>query len=56
MHFLHIRPVDDEVLKIMMPNAWWPGKTDMEDPEAKEYKATCDVLKIHIQGLRKIFN
>jgi len=50
MHFLHIRPVDDEVLKIIMPNGWWAGKSGPEDPEAIAYKATCDSLKHHIQG------
>jgi len=60
MHFLHIRPMDETVLKEIIPETWWPGKSAENSSGAVTYENTCRSIQQKISGminslLRSIF-
>lgn len=51
MHFLHIRPMDETVLKEVIPDTWWPGKfADNNSDSANAYESTCQTIQDRITG------
>jgi hypothetical protein len=49
MHFLHIKPVDEDVLKAVIPNGWFPGKSDRTSKEAIAHEIACNVIQERIR-------
>ncbi len=50
MHFLHIRPMDETVLKEVIPDAWWPGKSAANSSSATAYESTCQTIQDRVTG------
>lgn len=50
MHFLHIRPVDETVLKEVIPETWWPGKSGEDSRQA--YENSCLNIQNRISGMK----
>lgn len=50
MHFLHIRPMDETVLKEVIPETWWPGKSADNSSSATTYESTCQTIQDRITG------
>lgn len=49
MHFLHIRPVDEEVLKELMPEGWYPEKVSSSSEASQVYDRAVKTMSKQIK-------
>ncbi|CAL8088738.1 unnamed protein product [Orchesella dallaii] len=54
MHFLHVRPMDETVLKEIIPETWWPGKSPENSSSAVSYENTCRSIQQKISDLQSL--
>lgn len=48
MQFLHVRPMDEQILKEIIPETWWPGKSPETSDSAISYKNVCKTIQDHV--------
>ena len=50
LHFIHIRPVDEEVLKELMPEGWYAEKGPANSHAHRQFEAAIKTMSQHIVG------
>ncbi|CAG7734881.1 unnamed protein product [Allacma fusca] len=54
MHFLHIRPVDEEVLKELIPEGWYTEKEPENSDAGRAYNNAIQLMSHHIALLENL--